>query len=84
VTVIFDQDAVEAKRFGAATSGQVMLYTASGDLAFRGGITGLRGHPGDNVGRQRLWAALEGRPPDRCDSLVFGCALCATERSAAR
>ena len=40
----------EANLFGAATSGQTMVYDPRGRLRFSGGITAARGHYGDNVG----------------------------------
>lgn len=75
VTVLEDREGAEAARFGAATSGQVVLYDARGQLQFEGGITGVRGHVGDNLGRQRVLSLLAGRPVDRHDHHVFGCAL---------
>lgn len=42
VKVVVD-DGVEAQRFGAATSGQTVLYDASGHLLFSGGITAAPG-----------------------------------------
>lgn len=41
---------VEAKRFGATTSGQTIVYDPRGRLLFSGGITAARGHFGDNPG----------------------------------
>jgi hypothetical protein len=70
-----DRDGIEARRFGAATSGQVLLYDRGGMLVFRGGITPARGHAGDSFGRRRILALLDARTPDRADSPVFGCAL---------
>ena len=52
VTVVRDDDGREASRFGAATSGQTLLYDTRGALLFSGGITGARGHAGDNAGRR--------------------------------
>ncbi len=66
-------DGSEGERFGARTSGYVVAYDARGGLVFRGGITGSRGHVGDNVGRQQFGAALQGT--SRGDHPVFGCAL---------
>src|SRR2546423_7614548 len=57
VSVITDANGIESSRFGAATSGQTLLYSAGGDLLFAGGITESRGHSGDNAGRS-LAAAL--------------------------
>ena len=47
VTVISDDGGHEAARFGAATSGQTMLYDRDGVLEFSGGITAARGLPSD-------------------------------------
>jgi hypothetical protein len=64
-----------AVRFGAQTSGATLLYGANKKLLFQGGITGSRGHEGDNLGASRLLAALEtGRRASNL-SQVFGCAL---------
>ena len=49
MTRIVDRGA-EANLFGAATSGQTMVYDPGGRLRFSGGITAARGHYGDNVG----------------------------------
>lgn len=64
----------EAARFGARTSGFVVVYDARGARRFAGGITGSRGHAGDNVGRRAVLAALAGDPRD-VKHAVFGCAL---------
>ena len=42
VRIWTDVGAVEARRFGAATSGLVLVYDASGRLVFQGGITPAR------------------------------------------
>lgn len=65
----------EADRFGAATSGQVLLYDTSGHLRFAGGITGSRGHEGDNPGRRRVLSMLKGHSPNPGGHDVFGCPL---------
>src|ERR1043165_1176426 len=51
VNVLSDDDGAEARLFHATTSGQTNLYDAEGRLLFSGGITGARGHSGDNAGR---------------------------------
>jgi hypothetical protein len=79
VTVLRDDDGAEARRFGAETSGQTLLYDAHGALAFSGGITSARAHAGDNAGRASLVALLNGRQADRRGTSVFGCSLFATE-----
>ena len=71
----WDDDGREARRFGARTSGYTLLYDAQGDLLFKGGVTGSRGHEGGNFGIDQLRASIDtGRPAPR-GSLVFGCAL---------
>src|SRR5712691_11140424 len=54
VRVLVDEDGAEAHHFRAATSGQVVLYGTDGRLLFSGGITGSRGHVGDNGGRSTI------------------------------
>jgi hypothetical protein len=75
VTVVRDEDGHAAATFGAATSGQTLLYDEHGDLIFSGGITGARAHAGDNVGRQSLIALLNRQPAARSGTSVFGCPL---------
>jgi hypothetical protein len=75
VTVVRDDDGVEAEHFGAITSGQTLLYDANGELIFSGGITGSRGHEGDNAGRASLIALLDHKTPVRRSTSVFGCSL---------
>ena len=71
-----DDDGVEAARFGASTSGQVVLYDADGALLFSGGITPSRGHAGDNDGRAAVVALLTaGHADERAPTPVFGCSL---------
>jgi hypothetical protein len=67
-------DGTEARRFGARVSGQVLAYDRAGHLQFSGGITGARGHEGDNAGRAAVEAMLEGRPHP-ASAFVFGCLL---------
>jgi len=73
--VLVDADAAEADRFQGLTSGHVVLYDGEGRLEFSGGITGARGHIGDNLGLTRILAVLRGEQTDREDSPVFGCPL---------
>ena len=72
--LVDDPTRTEAARFGAHTSGQVLLYDAAGHLQFAGGITGSRGHQGDNAGRARVLALLSGRD-EKASAPVFGCGL---------
>ena len=73
--VVMDRDGIESRRFGALTSGHVLLYDAQGQLAFSGGLTPARGHEGDCNGLQALIAQLRGEAtaPDR--AIVYGCPI---------
>jgi hypothetical protein len=65
-----------ARRFGAATSGEILLYSATRQLLFQGGITPERAHAGDSPGAQALRAALvSGKPSHAAQSSVFGCPI---------
>lgn len=81
VEVLTDPGGATSRRFGAETSGHVLLYDAGGDLRFSGGITAARGHSGDNRGRDAILAlmAAENLPtPGRAgpaETFVFGCPL---------
>lgn len=80
VRVWRDPDGRTAAGYGAATSGQVVLYDAGGRRLFQGGITAARGHEGDNAGRAAVLAALAGATP--ADTPVFGCPLAAAPAAA--
>ena len=81
VTAHWDAEGREAARFGAATSGETLLYDGAGRLRFAGGITGARGHEGDNAGRTWLTACLRGTggPSDLAATKIFGCPLFADQ-----
>jgi len=68
-------DGREAARFGALTSGYTVVYDRSGVRQFAGGITGPRGHGGDNVGRDAVKQIIAGLAPHDRAHPVFGCAL---------
>lgn len=65
----------EARRFGVETSGEVLLFDPSGRLRFRGGITGSRGHEGENAGRRALLDRLTSSEASFETAPVFGCSL---------
>jgi len=75
VTVLRDDDGAEARRFGVETSGQTMLYDDRGALIYSGGITGSRGHAGENAGELALVALLTHGQAERRTASVFGCSL---------
>jgi hypothetical protein len=83
---LWDNGGQEARRFGSTTSGMVLLYDTNSHLRFSGGITGSRGHEGDNYGLDALRAALattvRGEPSQAtaiARSRVYGCALGSVE-----
>jgi hypothetical protein len=82
ITVRFDPDAKLARQVGASTSGQVLLYDRSGQLQFKGGITGSRGHEGDNDGEDAIVARVLNRDVSAgriSHTPVYGCALYSLE-----
>ena len=68
-----DAEGREARRFGALTSGQVVLYDRNGLLKFSGGITIARGHRGENAGHQAIVDWLTHGTAERSSEVVFGC-----------
>jgi hypothetical protein len=70
-----DIDGQEARRFGAETSGTVLLYDERGRLLFKGGITGGRGHVGDNAGKSAVARRLEDPSLAFQGAPVYGCSL---------
>ena len=75
VKVELDPEGREAQRFGAESSGYVVLYNPDGQLLFSGGITSSRGHEGDNAGENLVIAGLNGQPISLKHTPVFGCSL---------
>jgi hypothetical protein len=64
-----------AASLGNLTSGGVVLYDAGGKLRYQGGITGSRGHEGDNAGEQAIIEILLGRRSGHKSMPVFGCPI---------
>lgn len=73
--VVIDEDGRETDLFNAQTSGLVLLYDASGNLRFDGGITAARGHEGNNAGRQAIFDIVTEQPSQNFETTVFGCPL---------
>ncbi len=82
VKVLSDARGVEAKRFGAETSGQAMLFGRDGKLLFSGGITESRGHAGPNAGESAIVSIINGHGAPQNRSMVFGCSFSRRERLA--
>lgn len=74
-TVFTDHNGVEARRFGALTSGVSLVYDAYGALVFHGGVTPSRGHEGDNAGKSSAECCLRGDDTHEPSSCVYGCPL---------
>jgi len=83
VEVHFDRGGAQARRFGAQTSGHVLLYDRRGRLSFSGGVTASRGHEGDSRGGRALRRLLEGDQSALHVAPVFGCQLFAEESGVA-
>ena len=75
LAVSADRGGEEARRFGVATSGHVLLYDTRGELVFSGGITPGRGERGDNLGRAALLGRIVGTRGECPENPVFGCPL---------
>jgi hypothetical protein len=75
--VIHDTKGLLAKLFGAETSGHTLVYNANGKLVFSGGITGSRGHAGDNVAFDSVLQILRNSSltTHLATAQVFGCSL---------
>ncbi|HEV7484800.1 MAG TPA: RedB protein [Thermoanaerobaculia bacterium] len=73
--VIDDDGGWEAARFGAQTSGLVLLYDRSGVLRFHGGITAGRGHEGGNRAEDSLAGILRNPSTAISQTSVYGCSL---------
>ena len=79
IHIVYDAGGVEAQRFGALTSGTILVYDPIGREIFRGGITDRRGGEGDNRGLRQLVELLRGRQRSVAASAVFGCPLVVPE-----
>ena len=75
VTVHVDSESAEQRLFKSSVSGEVFLYLPTGQLAFHGGVTGRRGHVGENAGRAAIEALVQKREAPTSRTLVFGCDL---------
>jgi hypothetical protein len=75
VQVQTDPNGDMAARFGSTTSGEVLLYDASGHLRFHGGITSGRGHEGDNLGETTVTSMITGNLTNVDHCPVFGCTI---------
>lgn len=75
VQLIVDSDGLEARRFGAESSGAVQVFTPTGHVVFSGGITGARNHDGDNAGATAVTEWILSGSAGEKTTFVFGCSL---------
>jgi hypothetical protein len=73
--IVSDVEGSAADQFGASTSGHVVFYDRGGRLVFSGGITGGRGHVGNNDGRRGVVAAMRDGSDHAHEHPIFGCGL---------
>jgi hypothetical protein len=74
-TVLWDHSAMEAVRFGAASSGHTVVYGRDGRLLFSGGLTNSRGHEGASLGKAHLLSALHAPGIGARAAAVYGCKI---------
>ena len=65
----------------AAESLPMLLYGSNRSFLFNGGITGSRGHAGENAGRASIVNLLNHVSPVTTATNVFGCSLFAAKKS---
>jgi hypothetical protein len=75
IQVLPDTNGLLARRFGAATSGEIVLYSANGHLLFQGGITPMRSQTGNSAGADALRNALATGAIQAKAASVFGCKI---------
>lgn len=84
VSVRVDPAGRLARRLGAETSGHGVMYDSHGSILYSGGITGARGHAGDNAG-QRAVISLARNPQTKTSVCrkcsVYGCPLNSTSKA---
>jgi len=72
---VIDAGGRMAESFHVIGSGHVLLFDPSGKLLFSGGITGSRGHEGDNAGRDAVESLVLTGKANLNRTPVFGCQL---------
>lgn len=78
IQAVVDERGAFAERFGAITSGEVLLYDAEGQLRFHGGLTPSRGHSGPGRGVEAVLALAAGQQIAFSSTPTFGCSLLET------
>jgi hypothetical protein len=83
-TQVVCDDGSAAHAFGVSTSGHALAFDRLGGLRFSGGITGSRGHRGDNAGMAAVIALGRGAPPGHAATPVYGCPLGGPDQTCSR
>jgi hypothetical protein len=71
--IVSDLGGRETELFHAVVSGETLVYDCSGNLRFHGGITGARGHIGDNAGYSGVECYANTGTMPLARTPVFGC-----------
>lgn len=71
----FDPGGAMAERFGATTSGHVLIYDTKHRLSYSGGVTASRGHWGDSESKATALKSLQQSLPGISTRPVYGCPL---------
>jgi len=74
--IVDDRDGSEARRFGAKTSGQTLIYDEAGRLMYAGGLTVFRGEAGGEPVMRNVVSLVRvkaSRP--YLERAVFGCPI---------
>lgn len=70
-----DEMGVEARRFGAATSGHVLIFKGDGTRIYSGGLTTARGQSADGQTAAVICGLIDNSLPAPAELPVFGCPL---------
>ena len=70
-----DEAGVEARRFGATTSGHVLVFRGDGTRVYTGGLTTARGQSADGQAAAAICKLIDKDLPARTGLPVFGCPL---------
>lgn len=73
--LIVDAKGESCRSMKVETSGQTILADKDGQVLFAGGITGARGHIGNNLGSQAVRNLVNGSSQSVRRTPVFGCAI---------
>lgn len=79
--LVSDRDGVEAKNFGALTSGQTYIFDKQGSLRYEGGLTEGRGHEGGCRNLEAAMKVLTDGGASTAFGAVYGCPIVDTRNT---